>query len=705
MEQALAPLSAAAKETIVHLIGHTHIDMDWMWTWKDTVHCIRRDVKSVTDMMDDYPDITFTHSQVPTYQVVQEMDPDVFEKVRMRLKEGRWENAAATWVEGDLNMADGESVARHILYAADWSLANLGAKAKVLWEPDTFGHPGNMPQLAKLGELDCYFHMRCNPAMPTWPIRTWEGVDGTEIPAFSMFYGSNLQPEFLMQRVLNCKALGFKNTFHIWGLGDHGGGIPRFQIDILERYRNKPLIPTMKFSTIRQLLESVREENHKMPRNKGMTFSLFEGCFTTHALIKKYNRQCETALLTAEALCALAGLDRKTELRNAWTQMLFNHFHDIFDGAAVHDSYINAYDRAERSLAIARKATSDAAKDVVKASRSGRTLALINPLGFERCEPVEAPLPKTTRCLIDDQGNIVPVQRKDDTTVFFAEKIPAFGIKTCYIVTSKLEGFAPQNVAVNEEAHYYHVETPLASIRIHKESGTIGSYYDKRLKREFVGYGVPKDMTYIQSARIDLALNVFQLIDEAPNGMSAWLINNNLRQQNLLQNAEVSLVESGPVFARFKVVHKIRSSKIEQDILIYNQLPRIDFETTVDWREKGSEETGVPQLKVSFASSMSAPRARFEGPFFITERPADGMEQPTGKFVDVSGDECGFAIYNDSKHGCDVLGSRVRLTLLRNSYGPDPESDNGVHTMRFAFDSTARRSQCASPKMFRLPSQ
>ena len=163
MEERLAPFAERARAVTVHLVGHAHIDMDWMWTWPDTVNCIRRDFRAVTELMAEFPELTFTHSQVPTYEVVRRADPDVFRKVRTRMAEGRWENAAGTWVEGDLNMADGESIARHMLYAADWTERRLDSKARVLWEPDTFGHPGNMPQLARLGEFECYFHMRCHP--------------------------------------------------------------------------------------------------------------------------------------------------------------------------------------------------------------------------------------------------------------------------------------------------------------------------------------------------------------------------------------------------------------------------------------------------------------------------------------------------------------------------------------------------------------
>ncbi len=333
MDAILLPLSPKAKALTLHFIGHTHIDMDWMWSWKDTEYCIRRDFKSAVDMLRDYPEVTFNHSQVPTYQVAEKMDPDIFARVREYVREGRWENVAGSWVEGDLNMADGESVARHMLYAADWSLEHLGVKSRILWEPDTFGHPGNMPQLAKLAELDGYFHWRCNPGRDNnWPYRIWEGVDGSKVLAVSSCYGGEINPETVMHNTLLAGKNGFRNAFAFWGFGDHGGGLPRYTYQSLPLFRDKPLIPTITFSTMGQLMDAVRLEQDKLPSNKGETYSLFEGCFTTHASIKLYNRRCEGALLKAEALCALAGLQRNNTLRDAWTPILFNHFHDIFDG-------------------------------------------------------------------------------------------------------------------------------------------------------------------------------------------------------------------------------------------------------------------------------------------------------------------------------------------------------------------------------------
>jgi alpha-mannosidase len=464
METTLAPLSRRAGELTVHLIGHAHIDMDWLWTWSDTVQCIRRDFKATADLMDKYLELTFTHSQVPTYDIVRRMDPDVFRKVQRRVDEGRWENAAGTWVEGDLNMADGEAIARHMLYATDWTKKHLNSKAMVFWAPDTFGHPGNMPQLARLGELNCYFHMRCNPGKPDiWPTRKWTGIDGTSITAFTTNYNGDLAPLSVMSEALRCLRNGLKNSIHLWGLGDHGGAMSRWQLEMLKRYRFRTVVPTIRFSTMKELLAAVDAEKVRLPGNKGETPSSFEGCFSVHSQIKRYNRRGENTLLAAEALTAMARLDCRDVLREAWKPILFNQFHDIFDGCAVHDTYINAHKRAEGSLKSAAYATHKAVTALVRPTKKGNVLTVLNPTGFERTEPVRARLPRNAACLADGEGHLIPVQKLRGEHVFIAGKLPAFGHATYRILTRATAGLDGSKITVEEDGPTYRVESHVAT--------------------------------------------------------------------------------------------------------------------------------------------------------------------------------------------------------------------------------------------------
>lgn len=145
------------------------------------------------------------------------------------------------------------------------------------------------------------------------------------------------------------------------------------------------------------------------------------------------------------------------------------------------------------------------------------------------------------------------------------------------------------------------------------------------------------------------------------------------------------VVETGAVYTRIRVVHPVRSSRITEDIYIYSACNRVDFALEIDWREKGKRDTGVPQLKMSFAAGMRKPVSRSEGPFYLTERVADGQENPTQTFVSLCGEDYGFTVLNDGTYGYDALGSRLRMTLVRNACDPDADSDNGIHRKTFSF--------------------
>lgn len=692
MEQGLLFFSARARRLTLHLVGHTHIDLDWQWTWADTVHCARRDLRAAAELLRDRPDVRFSLSQVPLYEIARLHDPDVFADIRRLVAEGRWENVAATWAEGDLNLADGEAIARHLLYAADWGRRELGAAARVFWAPDTFGHPANMPQIARLGGCDSYFHWRCNPGREQhWPARVWAGVDGTEILAVSSAYGGALYPGAemftLFHNLLAARRLGLTTSHHVWGGGDHGGGLARLHLELLERFRHRPVMPTFRFSTMAECADALRADAARLPRNRGETHLLFEGCFTTHARIKEYNRRCESALLAAEALAALAGLDRSAPLRDAWTPVLYNQFHDILDGAAVGESYADAYRRAEASLATAAAVTAEALDSCAgPPAPDGQTLVLVNPLGHASDPIVRLSLPRTVSALVDATGTPHAVQHTPQGAIAAPPPLAPFTGAAYALCTGRASRQRSPALAAAWTGDWLQVETPFAVVRIHRDSGVIGSWFDKRLGRDLVGYGVPKHLSHVPVTRCDLGLNVFQIIDESPNSMSAWLIHDPWREESLLRGARVRLAARGPVAIRVRVTHRFRASRIEEEIAFHTATPRVDFDVTVHWRERGSRRTGIPQLKLSFALACGAERVLSEGPFIVNRRPADGQEQVTQKWVDLGGSEFGVTLFNDGRYGFDALGGRARVTLVRGACRPDPESDRGTHRVRLGLE-------------------
>ena len=218
-----------------------------------------------------------------------------------------------------------------------------------------------------------------------------------------------------------------------------------------------------------------------------------------------------------------------------------------------------------------------------------------------------------------------------------------------------------------------------------RDCGILVSFTDKRVGRELVGFGMRRGSDYIDSARPDLALNVFQIIDEHPHGMSAWQYQEVHTEHSLLRGATTKIVETGPVRLVLQVTHKVRQSTITQQITFYRDLPRVDFQTNVDWQELGSPEAGVPNLKSAFTAKLLDCEAWFETPFAAVRRPADGQEVPALRWADVGGADYGIALLNDSKYGYDALGCRLRLNLVRSGYDPDAISDVGPHTVRTRF--------------------
>ena len=688
-EQCLSPLSPLAKEHKVYLIGHSHIDMNWMWTWPETVDVVRRDFRSVTALMREFPHLTFTHSQVPTYQVVQQHDPETFEEVKKRIAEGRWEAVPVTWVEGDLNMASGEAIARHFLYAVRWSRTYLGVTPEVIWEPDTFGHPANIPQLAKLAGVERYFHTRCNPALPgRWPIYWWEGMDGSRILATSRAYNGQISASSIEDAMMAHRRLGSRVAFHVHGLGDHGGGPTRANMRTLERLQARPLLPTLECGTMAGYGTEALREGVPIPTFRGESSTVFEGSYTTHADIKQSNREGENGLLTAEALGALAGTDDRSSIGAAWQRVLFNQFHDLLDGSAIEPSYGDcAAQHSEEVKVVYEKATSSAVEVLTGRADTrgeGQAIVVVNPLGFSRTDLVRVAGcgPKLEQPMLKaPDGSTTPGQWSGEELLFVARDVPAFG----HVVYHLQDGSPSEDLQVTSEGLDWCVDTPFFRARVHKGSGIIDGLLDKRAGRELVSYGVGKWGTPPEVTRRDLALNVLQLCQEPHHEMSSWLIDSVRSESNFLSGATVSVAERGPVCAVLHVEHRFSNSTIYQDVAFYRDLPRIDCRTQVDWQEVGTRESGVPMLKVAFTARLNRPEATYEIPYGAVSRPADGQEVPALRWADLSEDDgCGISLVNDCKYGYDALGSRLRLTLIRCAYCPDPVSDQGKHTFAYS---------------------
>ena len=704
VQAALSGMADRVASIGIHVIGHSHIDMNWLWTWDDTREVIKRDFGSVLAILDDYPEMTFTHSQPATYELIQSERPDLFAKVVEHISSGRWETATMQWVEGDTNMASGESTIRQLLEARVFTRDQLGTRSSTFLAPDTFGHAGNLPQLAVSAGAERYYHHRCNPGQADlWPAYWWEGQDGTRILAISTpSYNGEITAGDVARSALHAWRHGLPAGLLFHGIGDHGGGPSRHNLDTLRHLQEVPGLPAARCSTLERYTDEVLSSGATLPTHRGESSTIFEGCYTTHADSKRYNRAGENLLTTAETLAAVAGLPAETEVADAWRKVLFNQFHDILDGSAIHEAYVKNRVDFEEAAAVA-KGVVKRALDVLTAGHDAGTVTVTNPLGFDRRDVVVAAGLEGTSAvwLVSENGHRTPGQYTANGLCFAAE-VPA--LSTAGYRVEVAEPAAVPNVAavpahaptgsghvdlfepgaVDTGAPYLRVETTAFTAYVRRDSGIIVHLLDKRANRQLVKYGMRRGSDYLDTARADLGLNVLQLLEEDFHGMSAWHLDEVSRETSLLSGATTEVVESGPVRLVLRVTRSLGKTSIAQLITFYRDLGRIDFQADLDWQHAPDPTAGLPNLKVAFTASMLECQAWFETPYAAAQREPDGQEVPALRWADMGGEQYGIALLNDSKYGYDVLGNRIRLTLVRSGADPDPISDLGEHSIRYA---------------------
>ena len=689
------PFRAEVKKSRVYLVGHAHIDMNWFWSMEETRDIVARDFTTMTNLMDEYPDFKFSQSQCATYDIAREDCPEVFEKIKSRAAEGRWDVTASTWVEGDLNMAQGESIARHVLYAKEFLKDHFADAPRIMWCPDTFGHPATLPQILKKTGVDRYYHMRCGLGVGTredqgfqfledsrqTPVYWWVGPDGSRVLTVNTIYNRTLDTRGILRAAQRMSDFACDKAMLAYGVGDHGGGPTRRDIEWVRTIRDYPTVPEIQFATTEEYYGAIEAGGYKLPERHGEMNFVFDGCYTTHADVKRGNRLCEQKLQAVEALCLIAwddGMKYPAETLNAlWKRTLFNQFHDILDGSGVKDTYrFTSEEYADILSQLSGLEEAAAARIAARVGDgSARSFVALNPSGFEASGAVRITVEagKHYRAT-GPNGEHYPCQSEGGEAIVRLTGVPAFGT-----LPFKLEDATEEPAAhVTEDGKYYRVLTKFYEIEIRKDNGQITTLYDREndwfvVRREEIGWRLKKGV-----------LNALQVHMEEPTEMSGWTIGNVRDVHTLLSGATSRVIADSAAEVRIRFEHKFRESAIRQDIVIEPDSRAIRFETNVDWREWGDFDRDAPMLKACFAPDVKNGSATYEIPFGAIERPADDREYPALGWVDVSDGAHGFAILNDSKHGHRCRGNALELTLIRSGWLPDQKSDLGAHQFTYA---------------------
>ncbi len=374
-EALLAPLGQAAKEYTIYCCGHAHIDMNWMWTWPETVAVIHDTFITMDELMDEFPEFHFSQSQASVYHAMQQYAPETFERIKQRIAERRWEITGSQWVEGDKNMASGEILCRHLLYTRRWFKETMGIdyqQVKIDWECDTFGHCWTLPGILTRGGVTRYYHHRNSPerfrdtrAGEASLLFWWQGKDGSRVLAFDDSsspgaYNNEIGPQ-MADRLFDLERYtGLKLMLWIYGVGDHGGGPTRRHLRVAQEMQTWPIWPQVKLTTTDDFFSAVEEQieqqSLELPVHNGELNCVFEACYTSQSRIKFANRKGENALVEAEAIALLAHRLGEVPyptaaLAESWQRAMFLQFHDILPGSGVRDTYDHAMGLFQETLA------------------------------------------------------------------------------------------------------------------------------------------------------------------------------------------------------------------------------------------------------------------------------------------------------------------------------------------------------------------
>ena len=652
----------------VHMSGHAHLDLAWLWPLHETRRKTVRTWSTVLALMKRYPELSFNQSSAQFYAYIEEEDPELFESIRQRVEEGRWEPVGGMWVEPDLNMPCGESIVRQLLYGQRYFRAAFGVTSSVCWLPDCFGFSPGLPQLLRQAGIDSFFTHKLNWSefnIFPYDLFWWEGLDGTKVLAHSFNnpdkgYNGVLGPVALWGtwRNFRGKELLPESLLTI-GYGDGGGGPTA---EMLERHRELesfPVLPAAHFGRVDDYYNDARTQlaDARLPEWSGELYLEFHrGTLTSQGRVKRLHRLAERNLVAAETVAALRTLlggPEPDDLGPQWRTLLRNEFHDILPGSSIRE--VNevaeaellevsddAAGRLEHQLrALAREKVSEGAKPgllVVNPDSSARPLRAELPLAVAGAQEVA-------------EGSVVAA----------AAAIRPLAVEVAVNLT------APGGLEAAEDR----LENDSLSVRL-ADDGTVSSVFDKTAGREaLAGRG-----------------NQLWAFVDKPRAWDAWDIDAGYaldgEEINALESLE--LIEQGPHRAAVRIVRPFRDSVIVQEVRLWANSKRLDFKTTLEWHDRHF------LLKCRWPVGVRARTASFETAFGVVSRPTHRnttwdqaqFEVCGHRFVDLSEPGYGVALLNDGRYGHHVLGHELGLSLLRSPGWPDPLADDGLHSFTYS---------------------
>lgn len=707
----------------MHMVGQSHIDVAWLWPVRETVRKSSRTFSTVCALMDEYPEFRYTQSQPLLYAFVKEHYPELYERVKARIAEGRWELVGGMWVEPDLNLPSGESLIRQLLHGQRFYREEFGQTSTVEWLPDTFGYCASLPQILKHAGVQYFMTTKLNwndTNIFPHDLFQWTGIDGTSMLTY-LNHGVNehTHPKDVHEHWESFRQKDrHDEQMLLYGHGDGGGGVTREMAEYASRSELMPGLPAVQFSTALEFFEGVGADRADLPVWRGdLYLELHRGTYTTHARNKRWNRKAEVLYREAEIWNTLAAAYASTEqqaafrssMEEGWKLVLLNQFHDIIPGSSIPEVYVTSEKEYERVFAVGEASLDKGIETIagqVNAVGDGLPYIVFNSQGWEREELVTIGGGSELSGLsaYDEAGEPLLYDLYADPDAETGEEkfllsvlvpaIPAFGYTTIWL--RKAEEIASSGTAGTDETAGTGGTATTAEFSVpfawqhqsafngkwetlwyeleFNDRGEIVRWYDKDARRELLKPG--------------MKANELQFFHDKPTLWDAWDIDPRYEDQPAGQAELLSekVVLRGRTQHILRFEWRLNQSIIQQDLILYAHNRRVDFRTKVRWEESHK------LLKAAFPLDLVADKATYEIPFGALERPTHrntSWEQAQyevcgHRWADMSENGYGVSLLNDCKYGYDAKEGQLRLSLLRAPKWPDLGADQGWHEFTYS---------------------
>ena len=687
---------AVKSPVVINSVGHTHIDLAFLWQIKHTREKCARSFSTVLKLMKQFPKYNFFQSQPQLYEYVKNDYPEIYDQIKQRVKDGRWQVDGAMWVEADCNIPSGESFVRQIMYGKNFMETEFGITPECLWLPDVFGYSWALPQILKKSGIKYFMTTKISwnefNQLPHDTFK-WRGIDGSDILAHFVTTPEEGHPRYTYNGIVNAKSVqglwdnykdkGLTKTLLLpFGYGDGGGGPNEQMLELLERFEKMPVLPNIQFGTVKQFFHELEDNiNHSNDWfhtwDGELYFETHRGTYTSQAQIKKANRLAELDIRFIEWLSVTNSIlnndwssYEKNKLDYCWKLILRNQFHDIIPGSSIHEVYQDAKLEFQDLNNRHNEILSPLLQNITDSDVNSKLI--LNSSNFERKNDVVYFATCAENLTIKDESNQhFTIQKSKQNDGYFVE-IPSIAPLSCINVS--YENNATSENGKVKDAFIYNdneIDTPFYLIKWN-EFGHLTRIFDKKNNREVLsGCG-----------------NVLTVYEDKPMKYDAWDIEifHIQKKSPVVQLQSVELTELGPLICEITFKWIFNNSSICQKMRVYSNNPKIDFITDIDWHDCNQ------LLKTVFPVDIRAVEATYDIQFGNVKRSTTWntswdyakFESVAHQWADLSEYGYGVSLLNNCKYGHAIRDNIMQLTLIKSAISPDLQADQGQHQFTYS---------------------